>query len=142
MCPAGVELLVGVVEDPSFGPLLACGLGGTLVEVLRDVSFRVTPLTDRDAREMIRQLRSFRLLEGYRGSPPADLAALEELLLRVSLLVEEVPEIAELDFNPVIALPPGQGCRIVDARIRVAARAGSRAGLPPPSPNALVTAAS
>jgi acyl-CoA synthetase (NDP forming) len=89
------------------------------VEVLRDVSFRVTPLTDRDAREMIRSIRGYRLLEGYRGHPPADIAAIEDLLLRIARLVEEIPEIFELDINPVIALPPGQGCLIVDARIRV-----------------------
>ena len=117
MIPSGVELMVGVMEDPSFGPLVAFGLGGIHVEILRDVSFRVTPLTDRDAREMVQCIRGYRLLEGYRGHPPADIPAIEELLLRVSRLVEEVPEISELDLNPVFALPPGQGCRIVDARI-------------------------
>jgi acyl-CoA synthetase (NDP forming) len=119
MVPAGVELMVGVTEDPLFGPLVAFGLGGIHVEVLRDVSFRVTPLTDRDAREMIRSIRGYRLLEGYRGHPPADIAAIEDLLLRIARLVEEIPEILELDINPVIALPPGQGCLIVDARIRI-----------------------
>jgi acyl-CoA synthetase (NDP forming) len=119
MVSSGVEVMVGVVEDPSFGPLIAFGLGGIHVEVLRDVSFRVTPLTDEDAKEMVREIKGFRLLEGYRGHAPADIPAIEELLLRVSLLVEEVPEIAELDLNPVFACEPGQGCRIVDARIRV-----------------------
>jgi acyl-CoA synthetase (NDP forming) len=89
------------------------------VEVLADVAFRVTPLTDRDASEMVRSIRGFRLLQGYRGHPAADLAALEETLLRISRLVEEIPEIREMDLNPVMALPPGQGCRIVDARIRL-----------------------
>jgi acyl-CoA synthetase (NDP forming) len=103
-----------------FGPLVAFGLGGIHVEILGDVCFRVTPLTDRDAGEMVRAVRGYRLFQGYRGHPPADLAALEDVLLRVSRLVEEVPEIGELDLNPVFALPPGQGCRIVDARIRVA----------------------
>ncbi|MGH7926718.1 MAG: acetate--CoA ligase family protein [Candidatus Binatia bacterium] len=102
-----------------FGPLVAFGLGGIHVEILRDVSFRIAPLTDGDAREMVRSIRGYRLLEGYRGHPPADIAAIEELLLRVAWLVEEVPEISELDINPVIALPPGQGCLIVDARIRI-----------------------
>ena len=119
MIPTGVELMVGVTEDPLFGPLLAFGLGGIHVEILRDVCFRVTPLTDRDAKEMVRSIRGYQLLEGYRGHPAADIAAIEELLLRVARLVEEVPEISELDLNPVIALPPGQGCLIVDARIRV-----------------------
>jgi acetyl coenzyme A synthetase (ADP forming)-like protein len=120
MIGGGVELMVGVTQDPSFGPLIGFGLGGIHVEILKDVCFRVTPITDRDAKEMIRSIRGYRLLEGYRGHPPADLAAIEELLLRVARLVEEIPDISELDLNPVIALPPGQGCWIVDARIRVA----------------------
>lgn len=119
MLTGGVEVIVGVTQDPLFGPLVAFGLGGIHVEVLADVSFRVTPLTDRDAAEMVRSIRGYRLLQGYRGHPPADLPAIEELLLRVSRLAEEVPEVAELDLNPVFALPPGQGCRIVDARIGV-----------------------
>jgi acetate---CoA ligase (ADP-forming) len=119
MVSGGVEVMVGVTADPVFGPLIAFGLGGIHVEILGDVRFRVTPLTDRDAREMVREIRGYRLLEGYRGHPPADVKALEEVLLRVSLLVDEIPEIAELDLNPIFALPPGQGCQIVDARIRV-----------------------
>jgi acetate---CoA ligase (ADP-forming) len=119
MMQGGVEVMVGVTTDPLFGPLIAFGLGGVHVEILRDVLFRVTPLTDRDASEMVHEIRGFRLLEGYRGHPPADVKALEEVLLRISLLVEEIPEITELDLNPVFALPPGEGCQIVDARIRV-----------------------
>ena len=120
MIGGGVELMVGVTQDPSFGPLIGFGLGGIHVEILKDVCFRVTPVTDRDAKEMIRSIRGYRLLEGYRGHPPADLTAIEEVLLRVARLVEEIPEISELDLNPVIALPPGQGCWIVDARISLA----------------------
>lgn len=86
------------------------------------MQFRITPLTDRDAAEMIRGIKGYRLLTGYRGHPPADLEALEEMLLRISRLVEEIPEISELDLNPIFALPPGQGCRIVDARIRLKLR--------------------
>lgn len=119
MVSGGVELMVGVTHDPLFGPLIAFGLGGIHVEILRDVCFRITPLTDRDASEMIRSIRGFRLLEGYRGHPPADIEAIEDVLLRVSRLVEEIPEITELDLNPVFALPPGQGCLIVDVRIKV-----------------------
>jgi acyl-CoA synthetase (NDP forming) len=111
--------MVGVTADPLFGPLIAFGLGGIHVEILGDVRFRITPLSDRDAAEMAREIRGFRLLEGYRGHPPADVAAIEEALLRVSRLVEEVPEIGELDLNPIFALPPGKGCSIADARIRV-----------------------
>jgi acyl-CoA synthetase (NDP forming) len=117
MISGGVELMIGVTQDPSFGPLIGFGLGGIHVEILKDVCFRVTPITDRDAREMVRSIKGYRLLEGYRGHPSADIAAIEGLLLRVSRLVEEVPQIAELDLNPVMALPPGQGCLIVDARI-------------------------
>jgi acetyl coenzyme A synthetase (ADP forming)-like protein len=119
MISDGVEVMVGMTLDPLFGPLIGFGLGGIHVEILKDVCFRVTPITDRDAAEMVRSIKGYRLLEGYRGHPPADIAAIEDLLLRVARLVEEVPEIAELDLNPVIALPPGQGCKIVDARIRV-----------------------
>jgi acyl-CoA synthetase (NDP forming) len=115
----GVEVMVGVTQDPLFGPLIAFGMGGIHVEILADVCFRVTPLTDRDAADMVRSIKGYRLLQGYRGHPPADLEALEEVLLRISQLVEEVPEIGELDLNPVFALPPGEGCRVVDARIQV-----------------------
>jgi len=120
MVSGGTEVMIGVTHDPLFGSLLAFGLGGIHVEILRDVVFRVAPLTDQDAAEMVRAIRGYQLLQGYRGHPPADLAALEETLLRVSQLVEAVPEIVELDLNPVFALPPGRGCRIVDARIRIA----------------------
>jgi acetate---CoA ligase (ADP-forming) len=115
----GVELLIGVVHDPSFGPVVACGAGGTAVELLKDVAVRITPLTDLDAAEMVRSLKTFPLLEGYRGAPRADVAALEDLLLRISALVEAHPEIAELDCNPVKALP--DGVVVVDARVRVEA---------------------
>ncbi len=119
MVTGGVEVMIGVADDPLFGPVIAFGLGGIHVEILGDVQFRITPLTDRDASEMIKDTKGYRLLLGYRGHPPADLEALEETLLRVSRLVEEIPEISELDLNPIFALPPGQGCRIVDARIRL-----------------------
>jgi acetyl coenzyme A synthetase (ADP forming)-like protein len=119
MISGGVEVMIGVTQDPLFGPLIGFGLGGVHVEILNDICFRVTPITDRDARDMIRSIRGYRLLQGYRGHAPADVSALEELLLRVSRLVEEIPEIAELDLNPVFALSPGQGCTIVDARIRI-----------------------
>jgi acyl-CoA synthetase (NDP forming) len=115
----GAEVMIGVTDDPLFGPLIAFGFGGIHVEIFGDVQFRITPLTDRDAAEMIRGIKAYRLLTGYRGQTSADLEALEEMLLRVSRLVEEIPEISELDLNPIFALPPGQGCRIVDARIRV-----------------------
>ena len=119
MLSGGVEVMAGVTHDPLFGPLVAFGLGGVHVEVLADVGFRVTPLTDRDAAEMVRGIRGFRLLDGYRGHPPVDVPAIEELLLRLSRLAEEIPEIGEIDLNPIFAFAPGQGCRIADARIQV-----------------------
>ena len=123
MLAGGVETLIGVTADRSFGPLIGFGLGGIFVELMGDVRFRIAPLTDRDADELLREIRGFKLLEGYRGQPPADVEALRDLLLRVSRLADEIPEILELDLNPVIALPAGHGCRIVDARIKVG-RAG------------------
>jgi acetyl coenzyme A synthetase (ADP forming)-like protein len=122
MLSGGVEVMVGMTRDPLFGPLLAFGLGGIHVEILGDVQFRITPLTDRDATAMINEIKGNRLLQGYRGQPPADIKAIEDVLLRISHLVEEIPEISELDLNPIFALPSGQGCKIVDARIRVAKR--------------------
>ncbi|MBX6377463.1 MAG: GNAT family N-acetyltransferase [Clostridia bacterium] len=119
MADDGTEVIVGVVDDPTFGPLIGFGLGGTAVEVLNDTAFRITPLTDADAREMVRSIRAFPLLQGYRGRPPADLEALEDLLLRVSWLVEEVPEIAEMDLNPVRVFGPGRGLAPVDVRVYV-----------------------
>jgi acetyl coenzyme A synthetase (ADP forming)-like protein len=119
MVEGGVETIVGVVDDPSFGPLVGFGLGGTTVEVLNDVALRITPLTDTDAREMVHSIRGLPLLQGYRGRPPADLEALEELLLRISWLVEEVPQVAEMDLNPVKVFEPGRGLAPVDVRIAV-----------------------
>jgi acetyl coenzyme A synthetase (ADP forming)-like protein len=120
MVPSGgVEMLVGVVHDKLFGPVVACGAGGTAVEVLKDVKVRITPLTDRDAHEMVTSLRTFPLLDGFRGAPKCDVAGLEELLLRVAAMVEQHPEISEMDCNPVIVRP--EGAVIVDARIRLEA---------------------
>ncbi len=116
----GTEVMMGVNQDPLFGPVIAFGLGGIHVEILKDVAFRTSPMTDRDAREMVREVKGFRLLEGYRGHAAADLEALEEALLRLSFLVDGLPEIAEIDLNPVFACRPGDGYRIADARIRVA----------------------
>lgn len=120
MVPPGIEALVGVVHDPTFGPLIGFGLGGTAVEVLRDTTFRLAPLTDVDAREMVRAIRGFPLLSGYRGAAPVDLDALEDLLLRVSWLVETLPRIAEMDLNPVRLFPAGRGLAVVDTRVRLA----------------------
>jgi acyl-CoA synthetase (NDP forming) len=119
MLKGGVETMIGVAADPLFGPLIGFGLGGIYVELMGDMRFRIAPLTDRDADELIHDIRGFPLLEGYRGQPAADVDALRDVLLRLSRLADDVPEIVELDLNPVIALPRGHGCRIVDARIKV-----------------------
>ena len=120
MVTDAVETIVGLAHDPLFGPVLGFGLGGTDVELERDVHFRVAPLSDRDADNLIRDSRVFPRLTGYRGRPVADLAALSDILLRLSQLSQDIPEVREIDFNPVMALPRGQGCAIVDARVRVA----------------------
>ena len=113
----GVEMIVGVSHDPAFGPLVMAGLGGTTVEVVGDVALRITPLSDVDVDEMLRSLRSYRLLTGYRRSPPLDVAAFAELLHRVSAMVEDIPEIAELDLNPVFVRE--HGAVVADVRIRL-----------------------
>jgi len=115
----GVEVMIGMTRDPLFGPLIAFGLGGIHVEILGDVQFRLAPLTGRDATDMVRTIKGYRLLTGYRSQPAVDLKAIEDMLLRLSHLIEAIPEISELDLNPIFAFPEGQGCKIVDARIRV-----------------------
>jgi acetyl coenzyme A synthetase (ADP forming)-like protein len=117
--PGGIEVIVGVTQDPSFGPLIMFGLGGVHVELLKDVAFRLHPLTDRDAAAMVREVRGHPLLEGYRGQPPGDIGALEDVLMRVSRLVGDLPEIVEMDLNPLKVMTPGNGCVAVDARIGV-----------------------
>lgn len=115
----GIEMMIGLTTDPVFGPLLVCGMGGVHVELIKDVAFRLTPVHDRDAEEMIAQLKSAPLLRGYRGGPPGDRHALIQTILRISALAEAVPELLELDLNPVKVLPPGQGLVAVDARMRI-----------------------
>src|SRR2546423_4343443 len=117
MVPDGVEMFVGATFDPDFGPVIACGTGGTLVELFSDVVVRLHPLTDADAAEMVNELRGAPLLRGYRGAPAVDEAALRDVLLRVSALIAACPGIQELDINPLKVLPTG-ACAI-DARIRI-----------------------
>jgi acyl-CoA synthetase (NDP forming) len=117
MVTDGVELIVGAVLDPTFGSLIACGSGGILVDLLHDTVFRLHPLTDRDAVEMVEEVRSAALLRGYRGHAPADERAVHDTLLRVSALVEICPEIQELDVNPLKVL--AAGARAIDVRVRV-----------------------
>jgi acetate---CoA ligase (ADP-forming) len=119
MVTGGIEAVVGVTRDAAIGGLVGVGMGGTEVEVIGDVEFGLAPLTDRDADRLIDRTRLKRLLAGYRGRPAADRRALVDLLLRLSELVDQVPEILELDLNPVMVLPEGRGCVIVDARVRI-----------------------
>ena len=118
MIAGGTEVIVGVADDHLFGPLVVFGLGGVATEVLADHAALLTPLTDTDADTLIRSVKAAPLLLGHRGSPPADLQALRDLLLRVSRLADDLPEITDLDLNPVIARP--DGVFVVDARVRVA----------------------
>jgi len=103
MARPGVEVIVGMSKDSQFGPVLMFGMGGILVELLKDVAFRIVPITQRDASKMIKEIKSFPLLEGYRGSEPVNIKALEDLLLKISVFVAKAPEIKELDINPVFA---------------------------------------
>ena len=115
MAKPGVEVIIGMSKDAQFGPVLMFGLGGILVEILKDVSFRIVPLVRRDAREMIREIKGYPVLEGYRGKEPANVSALEDMLLKVSDFVEKNPDIKELDLNPVFASK--DGAVAVDARV-------------------------
>lgn len=116
MISGGVETVMGMTTDPSFGPLIMFGLGGIYVEVMKDVSFRINPLTDEGAKEMIESLRSYPLLTGFRGAPPVDLDTVEETLLRLSQLVKDFDCFLEIDINPFIASPDKSKCKAVDAR--------------------------
>ena len=127
----GKEVLIGVQRDPSFGPIVVFGMGGIYVEILRDVTFRLAPVRPLGARHMIESVRAFPVLQGARGEPPSDLAALAEAIERVSQLAVDLPEVAELDLNPLLVRPAGQGVVAVDARIVLAP--SSRSG---PSPSA------
>ncbi len=118
MVEAGIETIVGVTQDPSFGPLVLFGMGGVGAELIRDTALSLVPLTDVDASDLVRSLRSSPLLFGYRGAPPADVAALEDLLLRIGLLADELPQVRELDCNPVVVRT--DGVIAIDIKIRVA----------------------
>jgi len=115
--PGGLEVLIGMNRDPQFGPLVTFGLGGIYVEALKDVTFRVAPFTRLDAEAMLTEIRSKALLEGIRGNPPVDKEALVNTLLRMGQLVQDFPEIAELDINPLIVYPEGQGALAIDMRL-------------------------
>ena len=119
MAVGGVETIVGVTQDPQFGPLMLFGSGGIYAELIRDTTMKIHPITDQDASDMITSLKMSKLFEGYRGSAPRDTKSLQDLLLRVSALIDDVPEIAEMDLNPVNVLATGEGYRVIDARIKL-----------------------
>ncbi|MEM0295400.1 MAG: acetate--CoA ligase family protein [Candidatus Korarchaeum sp.] len=113
--PPGAELIIGLIRDPQFGPTVMFGLGGIFVEVFRDVSFRVAPLSEQDAETMIKEIKAYKLLTGFRGAEPVDINAIKDALIKVGRIGVENEEIAEMDLNPVIAYP--KGIKVVDARI-------------------------
>lgn len=118
MAPQGTEVIIGMTTDPQFGPVMMFGLGGIMVEVLKDVAFRIVPLEPRDAKQIVREIKGFPVLEGVRGRPGADVAALEKMVLQISEFAATHPEVAEIDLNPVFAYP--NGALGVDARVVLA----------------------
>ncbi len=117
MVPKGREMIVGMSQDPQFGPMVMFGLGGIYVNFLKDVAFRIAPLNARDAEGIVKETKSYTLLKGIRGEPPADIMALEETILRISQLVTTYPEIAEMDINPIIVYGESEGCQALDVKI-------------------------
>jgi acyl-CoA synthetase (NDP forming) len=115
MVPQGTEIIIGMMKDPHFGPVIMFGLGGIFVEVLKDISFRILPIEERDAREMITEIKGYEILKGARGNPPRDIQAIEEVLMKVSKLSMENPEINEIDLNPIFVSE--KGLQVVDARM-------------------------
>ena len=123
--PSGLEILVGMNRDPQFGPLVTFGLGGIYVETLKDVTFRVAPFSYQEARQMLSEIRSHALLDGVRGEPAVDKEAIIDTLLRVGQLVQDFPEIVELDINPLIVYPDGQGAISIDMRLVLSREPGT-----------------
>ncbi|MBA7536317.1 hypothetical protein ES705_28580 [subsurface metagenome] len=115
MVPQETEIIIGMMKDPHFGPVAMFGLGGIFVEVLKDISFRIIPLEEKDAREMITEIRGYEILKGARGNPPRDIQAIKEVLMKVSKLTTENPEINEIDLNPIFVFE--NGIQVVDARM-------------------------
>ncbi len=117
MVPWGLEVIVGATRDATFGPVIMFGLGGIFVEVLKDVSFRIAPLASEDIETMIREIRSYRILEGYRGEPPRDIDAIKDILKKASDLMMKLEDVQDLDLNPIMLYEKGKGAKIADARI-------------------------
>ena len=117
MARAGVEVILGATRDPEFGPICMFGLGGTFVEAIKDVTFRLAPMWEISAEIMIQTIKAHTLLKGVRGELPSDIDAIKDCILRLSQMVSDHPEIAELDINPLIVYPEGEGCVVADSRI-------------------------
>jgi acetyltransferase len=117
MARRGVEVILGAIRDPKFGPVCMFGLGGTFVEALQDVAFRLAPMWEISAEIMIHSIKAYGVLKGIRGNPPSDIDAIKDCILRLSQMVADHPEIAELDINPLIVYPEGEGCVVADSRI-------------------------
>jgi acetyltransferase len=117
MARGGVEVILGAARDVKFGPICMFGLGGTFVEVMKDVTFRLAPMWKISAEIMIRSIKAYKILTGVRGTPASDIDAIKDCILRLSQLVTDHPEIAELDINPLIVYPAGKGCVVADSRI-------------------------
>jgi acyl-CoA synthetase (NDP forming) len=115
MIPQGTEIIIGMMKDPHFGPVIMFGLGGIFVEILKDISFRILPLEERDAEEMISEIKGYQILKGIRGETPKDVKSIRDVLMKISQLVMENPEIKEIDLNPVFVF--NQGLQVVDARM-------------------------
>ena len=115
MITKATEIIIGMIKDPHFGPVIMFGLGGIFVEILKDISFRILPIEERDAREMITEIKGYEILKGARGNPPRDIQAIEEVLMKVSKLTMENPEINEIDLNPIFVFE--KGLQVVDARM-------------------------
>jgi len=117
MVPQGLEVIVGGTRDPTFGPVVMFGLGGIFVEVIRDVSFKVVPVTEYDAEQMLKEIKAGKILDGYRNMPPRDKKALVDIILKTSKLLDTVDEIQDVDLNPIMSYEVGRGAKIADARI-------------------------
>jgi len=119
MASPGIEVIVGGTRDPTFGPVVMFGLGGIFVEILKDVSFRIAPVTRYDAISMIEEIKASKILDGYRGMPPRDKDALVDIIIKLSKLMEEVEEITDVDLNPIMSFEKGKGAKVADARILI-----------------------
>jgi acyl-CoA synthetase (NDP forming) len=115
MIPQETEIIIGMMKDPCFGPTIMFGLGGIFVEILKDISFRILPLEERDAEEMISEIKGYQILKGIRGETPKDVKSIRDVLMKISQLVMENPEIKEIDLNPVFVF--NEGLQVVDARM-------------------------